>query len=180
MTTAVATTLVMEARGLVKRYGHVTALDSADFELRAGEILAVIGDNGAGKVDADQGAVWRAHSRRGRDPARRQRGALSHADGCAPLPGSRQSTRTSRSRQRCRSPRTCFSAANCVGPACLGSVFRMLDKKRMYDESTAHMRELQIEIGSMGQAVETLSGRSATGCGGRAQRRIRASRRHHG
>ena len=41
--------IVMQARGLVKRYGQVTALDGADFELRAGEILAVIGDNGAGK-----------------------------------------------------------------------------------------------------------------------------------
>src|SRR5881227_2450926 len=41
--------IVMEARGLVKRYGHVTALDGTDFELQAGEILAVIGDNGAGK-----------------------------------------------------------------------------------------------------------------------------------
>src|SRR5512132_4517481 len=41
--------LVMEARGLVKRYGHVTALDGADFDLLPGEILAVIGDNGAGK-----------------------------------------------------------------------------------------------------------------------------------
>ena len=41
--------LVMQAKGLVKRYGHVVALDGADFELRAGEILAVIGDNGAGK-----------------------------------------------------------------------------------------------------------------------------------
>jgi len=41
--------IVMQASGLVKRYGHVTALDGADFELRAGEILAVIGDNGAGK-----------------------------------------------------------------------------------------------------------------------------------
>ncbi len=40
---------VLEARGLVKRYGRVTALDHADFELREGEILAVIGDNGAGK-----------------------------------------------------------------------------------------------------------------------------------
>ena len=46
---AVGTEVVMEARGLVKRYGHVTALDHSDFELRAGEILAVIGDNGAGK-----------------------------------------------------------------------------------------------------------------------------------
>ena len=41
--------LVMQAKGLVKRYGQVVALDGADFELRAGEILAVIGDNGAGK-----------------------------------------------------------------------------------------------------------------------------------
>jgi ABC-type sugar transport system ATPase subunit len=41
--------LVMQARGLVKKYGQVTALDGSDFELRAGEILAVIGDNGAGK-----------------------------------------------------------------------------------------------------------------------------------
>jgi len=40
---------VIEARGLVKRYGRVTALDSADFDLEPGEILAVIGDNGAGK-----------------------------------------------------------------------------------------------------------------------------------
>ena len=31
--------IVMQARGLTKRYGQVTALDGADFELRAGEIL---------------------------------------------------------------------------------------------------------------------------------------------
>ncbi len=41
--------LIVEAKGLVKRYGHVTAIDHSDFELRKGEILAVIGDNGAGK-----------------------------------------------------------------------------------------------------------------------------------
>jgi fructose transport system ATP-binding protein len=40
---------VLQARGLVKRYGRVTALDHADFDLYPGEILAVIGDNGAGK-----------------------------------------------------------------------------------------------------------------------------------
>ena len=42
-------TPVLQARGLVKRYGHVVAIDGADFELLPGEILAVIGDNGAGK-----------------------------------------------------------------------------------------------------------------------------------
>jgi fructose transport system ATP-binding protein len=40
---------VLQARGLVKRYGNVTAIDAADFDLMPGEILAVIGDNGAGK-----------------------------------------------------------------------------------------------------------------------------------
>ncbi|HEY7646439.1 MAG TPA: ATP-binding cassette domain-containing protein, partial [Hyphomicrobiales bacterium] len=40
---------IMTARGLIKRYGRVTALDQADFDLYPGEILAVIGDNGAGK-----------------------------------------------------------------------------------------------------------------------------------
>ena len=52
--------IVIKATGLVKRYGRVVALDHADFELRAGEILAVIGDNGAGKstmVKAISGAV---------------------------------------------------------------------------------------------------------------------------
>jgi fructose transport system ATP-binding protein len=32
-----------------RRYGRVTALDNADFDLYPGEILAVIGDNGAGE-----------------------------------------------------------------------------------------------------------------------------------
>src|SRR2546428_11741540 len=53
-------TPVLEARGLVKRYGHATALDGADFQLLAGEILAVIGDNGAGKstlIKALAGAI---------------------------------------------------------------------------------------------------------------------------
>ena len=40
---------IMTGRGLVKKYGRVTALDHADFDLYPGEILAVIGDNGAGK-----------------------------------------------------------------------------------------------------------------------------------
>jgi ABC-type sugar transport system ATPase subunit len=40
---------ILEAKGLVKRYGQVIALDGTDFELYPDEILAIIGDNGAGK-----------------------------------------------------------------------------------------------------------------------------------
>ena len=40
---------ILSARGLVKRFGRVTALVGSDLELYPGEVLAVIGDNGAGK-----------------------------------------------------------------------------------------------------------------------------------
>jgi fructose transport system ATP-binding protein len=51
---------VLTGRRLTKRYGRVTALDGADFDLHPGEILAVIGDNGAGKsslIKALSGAI---------------------------------------------------------------------------------------------------------------------------
>ena len=157
MTAGIATTLVMEARGLVKRYGHVTALDDADFELRAAEILAVIGDNGAGKS-----TLIKALS-----------GALVPDAGEIRLDGSVVHFRTPMDARRAGietvyqdlavAPALSIAENLYLGrevrrPGVLGSVFRMLDKKRMREDSTEHMRDLRIEIGSMGQAVETLSG----------------------
>src|SRR3954471_15699244 len=44
-----AMTPLLEARGVVKRYGHVTALSGADFTVNPGEVVRLIGDNGADK-----------------------------------------------------------------------------------------------------------------------------------
>ena len=39
---------LLAARGVTKRYGHVLALDRADFAVSPGEVVALIGDTGAG------------------------------------------------------------------------------------------------------------------------------------
>ena len=40
----------IEARGLVKRYGHVTAVDRVDLTVEAGCVYGYLGPNGAGKT----------------------------------------------------------------------------------------------------------------------------------
>jgi len=37
------------AKGITKRFGALTALSEVDLEIRSGEVLALLGDNGAGK-----------------------------------------------------------------------------------------------------------------------------------
>jgi ABC-type sugar transport system ATPase subunit len=40
---------VIEARGITKRYGALTALHGVDLSVRPGEVVGLVGDNGAGK-----------------------------------------------------------------------------------------------------------------------------------
>jgi fructose transport system ATP-binding protein len=156
-TAPAATELVMEARGLVKRYGHVTALDHSDFELRAGEILAVIGDNGAGKSSLikvlsgalipDAGEIFLdGKPVRFRTPLDARRAGIEtvYQDlAIAPALSIAENLFLGREPRR---------------PGVLGSVFRMLDKRRMLDESAAAMRDLNITVASVRQPVESLSG----------------------
>ena len=43
-------TALLEARGLVKRFGGLTAVDSVDISVAAGEMVGLIGPNGSGKT----------------------------------------------------------------------------------------------------------------------------------
>lgn len=44
-----ANNYIIEAKGLYKYYGAITALENVDFELKSDEVLGLAGDNGAGK-----------------------------------------------------------------------------------------------------------------------------------
>jgi fructose transport system ATP-binding protein len=149
--------LVMKATGLVKRYGQVTALDGADFELRAGEILAVIGDNGAGKSSLikclagatipDEGEIYldgaRAQFKSPIDARRAGIETVYQDLAVAPAMTIAENLFLGREIRR---------------PGFLGSVLQMMDKKKMLEESIARMNDLKVGIRSMTQAVETLSG----------------------
>lgn len=151
-------TPVIKARGLMKRYGTVVAMNGADFDLYPGEILGVIGDNGAGKstlIKALSGAVTPDHGTielegkpvhfRSPDDARNigietvyQNLAMSPALSIAD---------------------NMFLGREWRKPGFLGSVLRMTDRARMREFSRAKLSELGLmTIQNIDQAVETLSG----------------------
>ena len=150
-------TPVFQARGLVKRYGNVTALDGTDFELRAGEILAVIGDNGAGKsslIKALSGALVPDTGEMLID------GQPVHFS--SPIDARRHGIETVYQDLAVAPAMTIaenlFLGREILKPGVLGKVFRVIDKKKMLSEAIRHMQDLKIGIRSMQQPVETLSG----------------------
>ena len=75
---------VLQVSGLAKHFGGVRALDGVDFEVPAGQCVALIGPNGAGKstcfaclagqqVPSAGEVLWQGQSLLGKPPAERQR-----------------------------------------------------------------------------------------------------------
>ena len=150
--------IVLQARGLVKRYGRVVALDNADFDLRAGEILAVIGDNGAGKstmIKAVSGAVVP------------DAGEIT-LDGKPVLFKSPMQAREAGIetvyQNLALSPALSIADNMFLGREIrkktgVGKWLRMLDRKAMEDQARDKLTELGLmTIQNISQAVETLSG----------------------
>jgi fructose transport system ATP-binding protein len=149
---------ILAARDLVKRYGRVTALDHADFDLLPNEILGVIGDNGAGKstlIKVLAGAVTPDHGeiRLNGEPVHFRSPLEARAAGIetvyqdlALAPALSIADNLFLGRER-RKP----------GPA--GSLFRLLDRAGMQQEARAHLNALGLlTIQNIRQKVETLSG----------------------
>jgi fructose transport system ATP-binding protein len=148
---------ILEARGLVKHYGQVVALDGADLELYPGEILAIIGDNGAGKstmikalsgaLQADEGEIHLdGEPVHFRSPGEARRAGIETVyQDLAVAPALDIASNIFLGREQRRR-----------GP--LGLVLRMLDKRAMRREATRHFSELKIGVQSITQPVQNLSG----------------------
>ncbi len=158
MTTSTPLQPVVQARGLVKRYGRVTALDHADFDLMPGEILAVIGDNGAGKttlIKALTGAITpdQGEIRLDGKPVRftspmqaREAGIETVYQNLALSPALSIADNM-------------FLGREIEKTGVLGSLFRMLDRAQMRKEARAALTRLGLmTIQNIDQPVETLSG----------------------
>ncbi|MDR6635391.1 fructose transport system ATP-binding protein [Phyllobacterium sp. 1468] len=149
---------ILTARGLVKRYGRVTALDHADFDLYPGEVLAVIGDNGAGKsslIKAISGAV------RPDEGEMTLEGKPIHFR--SPMEARDAGIETVY-QNLALSPALSIADNMFLGreirkPGVMGGWFRMLDRKAMEKKARDKLTELGLmTIQNISQAVETLSG----------------------
>jgi fructose transport system ATP-binding protein len=153
-----STQTVMTGRNLVKRYGRVTALDNADFELRAGEILAVIGDNGAGKstlIKAMSGAITVDEGEIELDGKPIQ----FHSPMEAREAGIETVYQTLALSPALSIADNMFLGREILRSGFMGSWLRSTDRKTMEQRSRAMLSELGLAtIQNIGQAVETLSG----------------------
>jgi fructose transport system ATP-binding protein len=149
---------ILEARGLVKRYGRVVALDQADFELMPNEILGVIGDNGAGKSTLIKALC----------------GAVVPDSGVILLEGKQVNFRSPLEarlagietvyQDLALSPALSIADNMFLGrelrkPGITGDIFRRLDRSRMQKIAREKLSDLGLmTIQNINQAVETLSG----------------------
>jgi fructose transport system ATP-binding protein len=158
MSATTTVTPVVQGVNLVKTFGRVVALDGADLELYPGEVLAVVGDNGAGKS-----SLIKCFS-----------GAHIPDSGEMLINGKKVEFKST-SEARRHGVETVFQtlavapaldiASNLYlgreerKPGVMGAVFRTLDKKRMRADSAQHLKDLGIStLQNITQAVETLSG----------------------
>jgi len=149
---------ILTARGLIKRYGRVTALDSADFDLYPGEILAVIGDNGAGKSSLIKAISGAALPDEGEIRLEGKTVAFK-----SPMEAREAGIETVY-QNLALSPALSIADNMFLGreirkPGFLGDWLRMLDRPAMEKRARDKLTELGLmTIQNISQAVETLSG----------------------
>jgi fructose transport system ATP-binding protein len=149
---------VLEARGLVKTWGHVIGLAGVDLHLDRGEVLGVIGDNGAGKSTLIKCLSGAYHPDRGEILLEGKPVAFkSPLD--AKLAGIETVYQTLAVSPALDIASNMYLGREVVAKGILGKVFRKLDSRGMRQNAKAEMTKLGLTtLQDMGQRVEVLSG----------------------
>lgn len=148
---------LLELDDIRMNFGAIEALKGVSFSVGKGEVVALLGDNGAGKstlikalagaLIPDEGEILlngeRVHFHTPLDARRHGIETVYQDLAVAPQLNIMENIFLGREIRR---------------PGILGSVFRMLDKKRMMGDTVRYMADLKIGIRAMDQGVGTLSG----------------------
>jgi ABC-type sugar transport system ATPase subunit len=147
----------LSLRGITKTYGAVEAVKGIDIDVYAGEVLAICGDNGAGKS-----SLIRIVS-----------GAQEPTSGTIALRGEQIRLRSPQDalqrgvatiyQDLALAPRLSIAQNVFLGSELTRSLWRLpfariLDKRRMAEEARGYLRRLALNVDDMTTPVERLSG----------------------
>jgi len=147
---------IIQAKGLCKYYGAVTALENVDFELKKGEILGLVGDNGAGKstlikilsgaVIPDKGTIY-AYGKEVKINNPRDAFDVGIETIYQDLALFNNLNFT----------QNIFAGREYVGKG-IAKFFQFVDEKRMRTTAMEKIRNISINLPDLSQKTETLSG----------------------
>ena len=149
--------VILEAKDIVKNYGYLQALKGASLKIYAGEITALLGDNGAGKSTMANIIC----------------GAIPKSSGHLYVKGKEIEVQSIQQAQEMgiqvvyqdlalapdlSVPYNIFLARELVKNTLFGRLFKVLDTKKMIEISKEHLAGLGIGLKSMNVPVKSLSG----------------------
>ncbi|MFQ6052216.1 MAG: ATP-binding cassette domain-containing protein [Candidatus Hydrothermarchaeota archaeon] len=142
---------ILEVKGITKRFGGIVALEKVDLKLHPNEVLALLGDNGAGKTTLIKVICGAYYPNEGKIFVEGKEGKITNPEEAANL-----------GIETIYQDLALFDVLDIPTNLFMGREIerslRILDKKKMKKKSWDILKKLKIEIKSINQRVENLSG----------------------
>lgn len=147
---------IIEAKGLSKYFGAVTALEDVNFELKKGEILGLVGDNAAGKstlIKILSGAITK---NKGTIKVYGKPVEINNPRNAFDL-GIETIYQDLALFDNLNFAQNIFAGREYTSRG-IGRIFGNVDNRRMRGDALDRMKNISINLPSLSQKVETLSG----------------------